>query len=102
MIVGHRTIKGRRQFLVRWKGYSESSDSWENEKDLNCPKLIEDFLANEKESKDVKSTKTKATKTDKSKKSKDSFKKQMKNSKSFSGFLFAIIFVTCECYILSR
>ncbi|XP_032664955.1 probable chromo domain-containing protein LHP1 isoform X3 [Odontomachus brunneus] len=73
MIVGHRTIKGRRQFLIRWKGYSNASDSWENEKDLSCPKLIEEFLASEKESKPAK---TKTTKTDKSKKARGSSKKQ--------------------------
>ncbi|XP_046429747.1 heterochromatin protein 1 isoform X1 [Neodiprion pinetum] len=42
-IVGQRTIKGRRQFLVRWKGYDE--ESWEQEKNLNCPQLIEEYLA---------------------------------------------------------
>lgn len=51
-IVAQRTIKGRRQFLVRWKGYSEDSDTWEQEKDLNCPKLIANFLADEEEKQD--------------------------------------------------
>lgn len=81
-IVGHRTIKGRRQFLVRWKGYNASSDSWENEKDLNCPNLIEDFLMNEqeikmitKDNKETKTAKTKTGKADKSKKSKGNAKK---------------------------
>ncbi|XP_063979905.1 uncharacterized protein LOC135163926 [Diachasmimorpha longicaudata] len=50
-IVAHRTIKGRRQFLVRWKGYNDDADTWEQEKDLSCPQLIEDFL-NEQDSKD--------------------------------------------------
>ncbi|XP_017885971.1 chromobox protein homolog 5-like [Ceratina calcarata] len=44
-IVGQRTIKGRRQFLIRWKGYDEDSDTWEQEKDLNCTELIEEYLA---------------------------------------------------------
>ncbi|XP_008558947.1 chromo domain-containing protein cec-1 isoform X1 [Microplitis demolitor] len=48
-IISRRTIKGRRQFLVRWKGYDETSDTWENEKDLNCEQLIEDFMAEENE-----------------------------------------------------
>ncbi|EZA60446.1 Chromobox protein-like protein [Ooceraea biroi] len=74
-LVGHRTIKGRRQFLVRWKGYGDSADSWENEKDLNCPELIKDFLAKDKE---TKSPKTK-TRTDKTKKSKTIGKKQAEN-----------------------
>ncbi|XP_076248447.1 uncharacterized protein LOC143188205 isoform X2 [Calliopsis andreniformis] len=56
-IVGQRTIKGRRQFLVRWKGYDEDSDTWEHEKDLNCPQLIEDFLAEDAENEEDKSKK---------------------------------------------
>ncbi|XP_050459757.1 uncharacterized protein LOC126855821 isoform X2 [Cataglyphis hispanica] len=72
------TSKGNRQFLVRWKGYGESADTWENEKDLNCPQLIEKFLANEEEQ-ETKSIKTGSTKTDKSKKSKASPKKQNEN-----------------------
>lgn len=71
-LINLRTIKGRRQFLVRWKGYRESADTWENEKDLNCPKLIEEFLIEEKE----REKEMKSLKTDKSKKSKSSLKKQ--------------------------
>ncbi|XP_029663832.1 chromobox protein homolog 3-like [Formica exsecta] len=73
-----RASKGNRQFLVRWKGYGESADTWENEKDLNCPQLIEKFLAKEEEQ-ETKSPKTGSTKTDKSKKSKGSPKKQNEN-----------------------
>ncbi|KAK2586789.1 hypothetical protein KPH14_011814 [Odynerus spinipes] len=83
-IVGHRTIKGRRQFLIRWKGYGEESDTWEQEKDLNCPKLIENFLAEEAETnteseeaiseKSPKLVKTKPSKTEK--------KKEIKKSKN--------------------
>ncbi|XP_070151400.1 chromobox protein homolog 5 [Polyergus mexicanus] len=73
-----RANKGNRQFLVRWKGYGESGDTWENEKDLNCPQLIEKFLAKEEEQ-ETKSPKTGSTKTDKSKKSKGSLKKQNEN-----------------------
>ncbi|XP_053971209.1 chromobox protein homolog 1-like isoform X2 [Hylaeus anthracinus] len=56
-IVGQRTIKGRRQFLVRWKGYNEDSDTWEQEKDLNCAQLIEEFLIDDVESEEDKSKK---------------------------------------------
>ncbi|KAI4484375.1 hypothetical protein M0802_013120 [Mischocyttarus mexicanus] len=79
-IVGHRTIKGRRQFLIRWKGYGEESDTWEQEKDLNCPKLIENFLLDDDNEtgeiiseKSPKSVKSKSIKTDK--------KKDMKKTK---------------------
>lgn len=75
-LINIRISKGCRQFLVRWKGYGESADTWENEKDLNCSELIEKFLAKEQ---DTKLSKTGLTKTDKSKKSKGSSKKQTEN-----------------------
>lgn len=75
-IVSHRTIKGRQQFLIRWKGYNESADSWENEKDLNCLELIEEFLMREKKNKVTKMTKIKSTKIHKVKKTKGGTKKQ--------------------------
>ncbi|XP_034936630.1 heterochromatin protein 1-like [Chelonus insularis] len=84
-IVSRRTIKGRRQFLVRWKGYDESSDTWENEKDLNCPQLIEDFLVDEEmqqnqvtqnsEEKPGKSAKTKSPRAAKRKRKSKTVKK---------------------------
>lgn len=86
-IVGHRTVKNHRQFLVRWKGYSPSSDSWENEKDLNCPNLIEEFLAEQElktSAKDNKEAKTKSGRVDKSKKSKGITKKQTEECMLFS------------------
>ncbi|XP_017754388.1 PREDICTED: chromo domain-containing protein cec-4-like [Eufriesea mexicana] len=94
-IVSQRTIKGRRQFLVRWKGYDEDSDTWEQEKDLNCLELIEEFLAenaeNEEDNKSKKlenspkSPKNKITKIDKkSKKLKTNIKKQTENGKQIT------------------
>ena len=76
-MVAQRTIKGRRQFLVRWKGYGEDADTWEQEKDLNCQQLIEEFLA---EQADEESTE----KTPKSTKSK-SPKKTSKKAKKVEG-----------------
>lgn len=104
MIVGHRTIKGRRQFLVRWKGYSSSSDSWENEKDLNCPQLIEDFLANEKD-KEIKPMKAKAAKndkTDKLKKARSTSKKEMENGTLSLNTLHLYDNMCYTCYVFSR
>lgn len=83
-IVGHRTIKGRRQFLVRWKGYDEDSDTWEQEKDLNCPQLIEEFIAEDEENQENKSKKSenspKPSKT-KSPRADKKSKKRMSSSK---------------------
>ena len=33
------------QFLVRWKGFPPSEDSWVLESDLSAPDLVEDFYA---------------------------------------------------------
>lgn len=38
----HRNNK--REFLIRWKGYSSKSDSWEPEENLDCKDLIERFM----------------------------------------------------------
>ena len=74
--------------MVRWKGYDENSDTWEQEKDLNCLELIEEYLAenaeNEEDPKQLnnstKSSKNKMTKVDKkSKKPKNNVKKQTEN-----------------------
>lgn len=34
---------GNAKYLVRWKGWDSSSDSWINEDDVNCPELIRAF-----------------------------------------------------------
>lgn len=38
----HRNNK--REFLIRWKGYSSNADSWEPEENLDCKDLIEKFM----------------------------------------------------------
>lgn len=43
-LVSHRTRNGSMQFLVRWKGYDADSDTWEREKNLNCPRLLKKYL----------------------------------------------------------
>jgi len=33
----------KKQYLMRWKGYSPAHDSWTNSKDLHAPELLADF-----------------------------------------------------------
>lgn len=33
-----------REFLIRWKGFPASDDTWEPEANLNCPELITKFM----------------------------------------------------------
>jgi len=45
-ILDVKTVKGKRQFLIRWKGHGQDSDKWELESKLNCKLMIEKFMMN--------------------------------------------------------
>jgi hypothetical protein len=40
---------GRRQFYLKWKGCSNSENSWANEEDLQCNLLLADYLRTKSE-----------------------------------------------------
>ena len=43
-ILGKRTRHGKVEYLIRWKGFGPSEDSWEPVKNLQgCQQLIKDF-----------------------------------------------------------
>lgn len=39
----HFKRDGKREYLVRWKGFTSKDDTWEPADNLNCPHLIEKF-----------------------------------------------------------
>lgn len=43
-LLNHRKKYRKRQFLVRWKNFSPSHDSWEYEDKLKCPALLDQYL----------------------------------------------------------
>lgn len=44
-IVADRIIKGKTQYKVHWAGYSTEEETWENESQLDCPELLDEYLA---------------------------------------------------------
>ncbi|XP_072947714.1 uncharacterized protein [Epargyreus clarus] len=48
-VIDSKKIKGKLHYLIRWKGYSADSDTWEPENTLSCPDLINKFNDSQKE-----------------------------------------------------
>lgn len=46
-IINSKLEKGKKVFLIRWKGYTAKDDTWEPLASLNCPELIKAFEKNQ-------------------------------------------------------
>lgn len=62
-ILKKRLRNGHIEYFLKWKGYNDSSNTWEPEENIYCRKLIKDFEKNLKQ----KKKKTKPERSDKRK-----------------------------------
>uniref|UniRef100_A0A3P8V925 Chromobox homolog 5 (HP1 alpha homolog, Drosophila) n=2 Tax=Cynoglossus semilaevis TaxID=244447 RepID=A0A3P8V925_CYNSE len=62
-VLDRRVMKGRVEFFLKWKGYSDKHNTWEPEKNLDCPELISEFMKTYKKSSSGSSTPSTGGKT---------------------------------------
>ena len=44
-ICDHQIRKNKTFYLIKWKGYNDSENSWEPEENLNCPSILNEYKA---------------------------------------------------------
>lgn len=79
-IVKHKIERGKTSFLIRWKNYDSSGDTWEPERSLSCPEIISKYK--EEHMKDATSKPKREAKPKKEKSEKE-YEVQVRKQKYF-------------------
>lgn len=82
-IVGKRVVKGRIEYLLKWKGYNDDENTWEPKDNLDCTELLADFESREKEKREKRKSESRTKgPVEKKAKSKTTAKKRKRHDDS--------------------